>query len=59
MGHWALGIGHWPLDLCYQAELGNEKTTNQETAVPIGVNLRLKALINIAFIRVQIPLNPP
>ncbi len=39
--------------------IGINITRNQDTAVPIGVNLSLKALINLVFTIVQIPLNPP
>ena len=31
----------------------------RETALPIGVNLSLKALVSLAFSRVYNPLNPP
>jgi len=32
---------------------------SEETAMPIGVNLSLEPFKNLAFIRGQIPLNPP
>ena len=41
------------VSLLHQPERG------EETAVPIGVNLSLKALINVVFTIVQIPLIPP
>jgi hypothetical protein len=31
----------------------------RDTALPIGVNLSLKALVSLAFSRVYNPLNPP
>ncbi|WP_377475950.1 MAG: hypothetical protein P2A85_24415 [Microcoleus anatoxicus] len=45
IGNWELGIGNWELGIG-NWELG---IGNWDTALPIGVNLRLKALINVAF----------
>ncbi|MEZ2228814.1 MAG: hypothetical protein ACBR12_00160 [Microcoleus sp.] len=56
MGNWAWGIGDWELGMgnwawlvvsCYLL-VGNI-TRNQDKAVPIGVNLSLKALRNLVF----------